>query len=388
MIVIVEIAFWISFLGILHTYFLYPAILIFIDKTFSRPKTKKDASFPRVSIVFAAFNEEKVIQEKIHSLFKSDYPKELFNVYVGSDASTDNTDGLLKELTNQYENLHFKRFEERTGKSGIINELVNWADGEIIIGTDANIIFLPSTIGEFVKAMTTEDTQMIAGNILYVEKSSEGIASQEETYLSIENGIKQAESNLWKKVMGVSGGLYAIKKEWFTPIPALTFMEDFFVSFSILDKGGNITFCGSAKGLEDTSVLQEEEFKRKTRISIGNFQNLQRFKHLLYKQPYPVGFAFLSHKILRWITPFLGITTLLTGYLLRDSSFYELALYVQLSVLLLTVLDWLLYKVNINSGPLRFLGHFTMMNIAFLWGFYKYFKGVRSNVWQPTKRHQ
>lgn len=388
MILGLKILFFLAALGIAHTYVFYPLSMILFTKIFHRQPLNRTKKELKVSIVFAAFNEEEVIREKIHSIFKSDYPKELIDVFIGSDASTDKTDEYISILQEEYPRVYFKRFNQRTGKSGIINEMVAWADGEIIIGTDANILFTPSTITEFVSAFYDDTIHMVAGNILYVEKTKEGIANQEETYLNVENSIKQAESVLWKKVMGVSGGLYAMRKGWFTPIPPLTFMEDFFISFSVLDKGGNVTFCKSAIGLEDTSILQEEEFKRKTRISIGNFQNLARFKHLLFNNPFPVGYAFLSHKILRWLTPFMGIVTLTTAFILRANYFFEIALYVQLSVLLLTVIDWFFYKAKFNTGPLRFLGHFIIMNIAFLWGFYKYFKGVRSNVWQPTKRHQ
>ncbi len=341
-----------------------------------------------ISVVFAAYNEESVIEEKIHSIFKSNYPSNKITVLIGSDASTDQTEIMVIHLQEKYPNLKLTRFETRTGKSGIINHLFKICKADLVIGTDANIIFNRETIPNFVRHFEDSSISLVGGNIKYFEKDHIGISKQENTYLSLENKLKQSESDLWAKVQGVEGGLYCIRKEDFTPIPPLTFMEDFFITYSIFQKNGKVLFDKNAEGFEDVSTLQDEEFKRKTRISIGNFQNLSRFYKLLFKHPYPLGFAFLSHKILRWFTPFLGIITVVCALLLHKQSFYLDYLYAVLSLILLTIIDGLLYQLKIKSGPLRYIGHFVMMNAALLNGVIKYIKGVRTNVWQPTKRNQ
>ena len=341
-----------------------------------------------MAVVFAAYNEESVIKEKVDSIYSGNYPKDKVFVYIGSDASTDATDVIVKELQEKYSTLHFTRFSNRTGKSGIINQLFEICNEEIVIGTDANIIFSEKTISNFVKHFNDNLISLVGGNIKYIQKNKLGISTQENTYLSFENKLKQAESDLWSKVQGVEGGLYCIRKNEFSPIPPLTFMEDFYITYSVLKNKGSVLFDQEALGFEDVSTLQEEEFKRKTRISIGNFQNLRRFKGLLIEQPFPLGFAFLSHKILRWFTPFLALISVLSALMLNEHILYLNYLYIVLYLLLLTLLDWLLYQLKINSGPLRYWGHFTMMNLALLNGFFKYIKGVRTNVWQPTKRNQ
>lgn len=390
MILVFQIIFWISVYAIFHTYLFYPIGVI----AFSKFLNKRNSAFdnqgfkPKVAIVFAAYNEESVIKEKIESIYDCDYPTPKISVYIGSDASTDATDTIVKELQEKYANLNFIRFDKRTGKSGIINHLFEICAEEIVLGTDANIIFNGKTISNFVRHFQDNSISLVGGNISYIQKNKLGISTQENTYLSFENKLKQAESNLWSKVQGVEGGLYCIRKKDFSPIPPLTFMEDFYITYSVFSKDGSVLFDKEALGFEDVSTLQEEEFKRKTRISIGNFQNLRRFKGLLLERPFPLGFAFLSHKILRWFTPFLAITTVLAAFILREYSTYINYLYMVLYLLLLTLVDWLLYQLKLNSGPLRYWGHFSMMNLALLNGFFKYIKGVRTNVWQPTKRNQ
>jgi cellulose synthase/poly-beta-1,6-N-acetylglucosamine synthase-like glycosyltransferase len=390
LILAIEIIFWVAVYAMFHTYILYPlGVIIFSKSSKKREPISFNSSFqPHVAVVFAAYNEESVIKEKIDSIYNSEYPATKISVYIGSDASTDTTDIIVKELQSKYSNLCFVRFNNRTGKSGIINQLFEICKEDIVIGTDANIIFNEKTISNFVRHFNDANTSLVGGNISYIQKNKLGISTQENTYLSFENKLKQAESDLWSKVQGVEGGLYCIRKKDFTPIPPLTFMEDFFITCSVLKNKGSVLFDKEALGYEDVSTMQEEEFKRKTRISIGNFQNLRRFKGLLIEQPFPLGFAFLSHKILRWFTPFLALITIISALLLQEHILYLNYLYIVIYLLLLTFLDWLLYQLKISSGPLRYWGHFTMMNLALLNGFFKYIKGVRTNVWQPTKRNQ
>lgn len=387
--ILLQIIFWIALISILQTYLFYPLLVISLARLNKRKDKLSSSHFtPEVTVLFAAYNEESVIEAKIKSIYNSNYPQEKINVLIGSDASTDATDEIVNRLSDKYENLELIPFTKRTGKSGIINKLYDLSSSDYVIATDANIIFNLDTIPNLIRHFKDESVSLVGGNLDYFNKVNSGISQQENTYLSLENNIKQAESDLWSIVQGVEGGLYAIRKEWFTPIPPLTFMEDFFITYKVLENSGKVLFDRDAKGYEDISVFQEEEFKRKTRISIGNFQNLKRFKGLIIKRPFPLGFAFLSHKVLRWLTPFMAALTVISAFLLKNQNFYSHYLEVLLYLLLLTILDSILYWLKLKSGPLRFLGHFVLMNMALLNGYIKYLKGVRTNVWQPTKRNQ
>lgn len=388
--VILEVIFWACTALILWTYIGYPLVLRFADSGESPDIDVPTEEMPHVDVIFAAYNEESVIREKIHSIFRSNYPGDRIHVYIGSDASTDQTDDIIRELQQEYPQLHLIRMPGRTGKSGIINHLVTETRSELILGTDANIFFTPEMIGEMVKHIKG-DVHLVGGNIIYRDARKEGIAPEEKLYLSFENKIKQRESNLWNAVMGVEGGCYLIRRDAFTVIPPLTFMEDFFLTLSVLRKGGKVRFESKAVCTEDISVDRLEEFKRKVRISLGNYQNLRRFKGMIMRPLYPVGFAFLSHKVLRWITPILLLVTLITSAVLANlhpMPLYFAAFAVQLALLMLFGIDLILPERNSRSSLIRFVGHFYLMNFALLKGLIIYLQGVETNVWQPTKRAQ
>ncbi len=385
---ILEYLFWIGILGVLHSYLFYPIILyIWPSKKRKLESYSSVDDLPNISVVFAAYNEEVVIEDKIESIYQSNYPPNKISVWVGSDCSTDNTDQIIKKLQEKYPSLHLFRTPSRMGKSGIINHLVSKIDTKIYIGTDANIIFSPDLIFQLIAPLKDSQVKLVGGNISYDKPSFHGIAKQEDQYLGYENFIKSNESRAFQQVMGVEGGCYAIKTKSFVPIPPLTFMEDFFITMKVIENKGIALFNQNAICFEDVSTDWKEEYKRKVRISIGNFQNLSRFKSLLFS--WPTGFLFFSHKLLRWISPLLLISLSISSALLAfKNPFYLFFTIFQIVVILSIIVDLQFLKRGKNVFGLRLFTHFTLMNTALLEGLLKYSKGISTNVWQPTKRNQ
>ncbi|WP_417589908.1 glycosyltransferase [Owenweeksia hongkongensis] len=385
----IEALFYISILGILHTYLIYPLSMLILGKMFyQKGSTPNEDYQPTVEIIFAAYNEEAVIREKIIHSFTTKYPNNQLSVRIGSDASSDQTDNIISELQKDYPNLHFKRFPGRTGKAGILNQLIKESKAELIVFTDANIIFNEDTIPNLVADMQDPKVGISGGRIVYSSFASTGISLQESTYLNLENKIKKAESDLFGKAMGVEGGCYIIRKELFTGIPPLFFMEDFYISMATMQKRYDVLFNSDATCHEDASVYSSEEYKRKVRISIGNFQNLNAFKKLIITRFFPLGYIFLSHKVLRWFTPFFLLILIPTSLWLSLSSTLYGAIAVFYGVFIVLGALGILFSQKKWMGVLKYPGHFIHMNVALLKGFYIYLKGVKSNAWEPTKRNQ
>jgi cellulose synthase/poly-beta-1,6-N-acetylglucosamine synthase-like glycosyltransferase len=340
---------------------------------------------PTVALLIAAYNEEKIIGEKLLSVFKTNYPLTKIKVYVGSDASSDRTDEIVDELYKQYPNLQLVKFGGRTGKANIINALSEQATEDIFILTDANVLFKEETIFNLVRHFKDQKFAQVCANIIKVSGSDIGIAKQEKSYIVLENKIKFAEYNRWNIVMGAEGGCYAIRKEFYSPVPKNFFMDDFYITMNVIEKGKNIVFDTEAICYEDVPTQADEEFKRKVRISIGNFQNLFRYKNLLFPILTGTAIAFWSHKVLRWLTPFFLMICLATSILLSFSSQFFLFLFVvQFLLMLFPIIDIVSpFKISV----LKYISHFYLMNLALLKGFLMFSKGVETSIWQPTKRN-
>ncbi|MFC2121735.1 glycosyltransferase [Bacteroidota bacterium] len=390
---IAVILFWLSIFAIFHSYVLYPALLIILAQ---KKKQKSDIfhhddSLPGVSILMSLFNEEEVIREKIESIFSNNYPEDKLEVIVGSDNSTDKTNEIMEKLSaGKYKDrLIFKNFTSRQGKGNIINQLYDIVKGDVLILSDANVIFDVNTIFELARYFKDKNCGLVDTNMINKGLKKEGISLQEKAYISREVLIKNREGLIWGAMMGPFGGCYAIRKELYCHVPPNYLVDDFYINMKILEKNYSCINNLKARVYEDVSNDPGIEFRRKIRIATGNFQNLETFKALLWPPYKGRAFAFLSHKVLRWFGPFFLLIILFTLTYLAFSNFlYLLLLVLYLASLLWPLFDIFLRKIHLHIIVLRFVSHFYSMNLALLIGFYKYLKGVKSNVWEPTKRNQ
>ena len=334
---------------------------------------------PSVSVVFAAYNESAIIEAKIRSIYRTNYPVDLLSVWIGSDLSNDGTDDIIRNLQSEFPQLNLHVNDNRSGKSATINLLVERTAAEVIIATDANILFKETTIEELVRPIALQKATAVAGTLAYEAGGvTNSTATNEKAYLSLENAIRRAESRKHGICFGMEGGLYSMRKSYWKPIPPNTFMEDFFQTVQLIARDQKVLFNEGAIGLEDVSTSLREEYKRKIRISIGNWQNLIRFYPLLFKHPYPFGILFLMHKVLRWLTPHLYLIALIAGL------FTSQWLISSIILIGLPVSQFILMSFGLATP----LAYFYAMNAALFIGFLRYLKGVKSSVWQPTKRNQ
>jgi len=390
MTLILEIIFWICLGLMLHSYVVFP-IVIQIAAGFKRKSDyPADGYTPMVSILIAAYNEEEVIEEKITGIFETGYPIDRLEILIGSDCSTDKTNILVDQLVKQHpQHLRFFPFSIRQGKPSVINHLVNHASGDILVLSDANVLFDHETLPNLLLPFASPKVGLVDTQMINKGARAAGISIQEKAYISREVAIKYHESVLWGTMMGPFGGCYALRRLLYEPVPSNYLVDDFFLNMSVLAKGYLAVNNPKARVYEDVSNDIRIEYKRKVRIATGNFQNLKHFRKLLWPIWTGLGFSFLSHKALRWIGPFIFLLAFLTliplGIL---SNFYLYILLAYLAVLFIPILDIILKKMSIHISLFRFITHFCAMNWALLVGCYKYGKGVKSGIWQPTKRNQ
>lgn len=386
-----SILFFISVFLLFHSYILYPILLwlFAFNKRLSFQHYSHEDELPSVSVVMAAYNEEAVIESKLMSVLATDYPLSRVEILVGSDCSTDSTDDILKKIAQEYPQVTFVGFAQRQGKIAIINHLLAKASGSIIISTDANVMFTPSTIFELVKYFKDERIGLVDSRMVNKGLSKTGISIQESTYITHEVMIKHREGLLWGTMIGPFGGCYAIRKELFCSPPANFLVDDFFINMKVIEQGKKCINNLRALATEDVSNVLQEEFRRKVRIGMGNFQNLGQFAGMLWPPTKPVAFCFLSHKVLRWLGPILLLLALVSTITLSfQRVFFHWVLIAFIVMLAIPLVDFIWKSIKIHISPLRFVTHFFSMNLALLVGLIKYFKGVKSNVWQPTQRNQ
>lgn len=389
--ILLQVAFWLCVSLVFYSYLIYPILIsiLTIGKRNNQIIFPDDVSeCPQVDILLSVNNEEKVISEKIETTFDTCYPLDKIYFHIGSDASNDKTESIIRQYTDRYPQLRFTSFSKK-GKLGTINTLSQQLSSPIIIFTDANVFFTQDTLYHLIKHFKNKTVGLVGGKIINQQNIPSGISLQESFYQEREFHIKYLEG-LWGGVMmGAFGGCYAVRRECFSQVPSNHLVDDFHITLGILCKGFKAIAEPEAIAVEDVSIKITEEFRRRVRISTGNFQNLKAFSSILLNPFSKLFFAFFSHKILRWFTPFLMISVLILNIaLFKLNKFYLSTLIVQAILLLLPLVDSLLKNIDINFTIFRFVTHFYAMNLALLVGFFRFLIGVKTNVWRPTERNQ
>jgi len=388
MILLAQILFWCSLFLILHSYVFFPFFLYLLAKNKKENNIKYtfDDDLPTISIIMAVHNEELIIEQKILSVFNTSYPVDKIEFLIGSDNSNDKTNLIITNLQNKYSNINFVDFKERSGKIKIINSLSQKARNKILIITDAKAIFEKETIFYLIEHFKNIEIDIVGASLINPNKVSYGISSQENLFMNREMKIKYRESLIWQKTIGVYGALYAIRKTDFIHVPENLLVDDFYETMKILENNGKVVFSLKARAVESLPVELSEEFRRKVRISAGNFQNLKIFNKILLKPFSSLGFAFISHKVIRWLTPFIFIFAIICAFLISELLIYKLFLYSVFAIFLIPVVDYILQKFNININFFRLISHFIAMNFAVVVGFIKAIVGIKKSYWKPSNR--
>ncbi len=383
-----------------HTYLIYPLLLRFWSKgqQLAAPVLPLNKSnWPRVSIIMAAYNEEKVIQEKLESLVQLNYPKDRLHFFLGSDASSDQTEELSSPFEKNNPWMEVFAFKQRRGKPGVINDLTKRAldsygasDQHILLYTDASVMLEKETLARLVRHFQRPGIGLVDAHLVHTGMQEAGISQAENQYITAEVLLKHREGQLWGCMMGPFGGCFALRSDFFEPIPGNFLVDDFFLALTTLKRGGKAISDLEARCREAIGQELKQEYRRKKRISSGNFQNMRHFNQLWWPPVFPLGWSFFSHKILRWLGPIWLIAMLAGagGLTLTGNLFFQLLfLLMTAGVALAFLADYLLRLAGLHFLPLRGLTYFFLMNLALIEGFVEFAKGIRTNVWEPTQRN-
>lgn len=385
---LVEVIFWFIIFLPIHSYVIYPLIMWFISKLISNTISHNQEFYPEVSIIVSAFNEEKVIAQRINNIANQDYDLDKIELIIGSDGSNDKTNQIVKELLTRYRWIKFYEFNTRRGKAAVINDLVENATGDVLIFTDANTEFESGSIRALVKGFNDQRVGGVSGKLKLVESADKPHSNTKEIkYWDFEVKIKEFEGKAGI-LIGANGAIFSIRKELFVSLPVdKPITDDLFLTLSVIDKGYKFLYEVKALAYEETASNLIIEFKRKVRFASTNFETIKQFKSLIFGKNIFVVFSLWSHKIFRWITPLLLILIFfLSAGLSAYNPTYKVFFYFQLFFYALAIVGYFLLIIKIKIPVVSMIFYFVYSNIAILWGLYKFLSGSHSGIWQPTER--
>ena len=376
--------FWVSLCSIVYTYLLYPLILkVFVSLRPRRRTCPEPEPMPDVALLIPAYNEEFVIREKIENSLSIDYEQSKLEIVVASDGSQDHTNRIVREFKNG--GVRLLAYPRREGKVNVINKSVPQISAEIIVLSDANTMYERPAIRELVRHFSSREVGCVCGELRLVNSCQDTDGNCERLYWDYERALKRMEGEIGT-VLGANGAIYAIRRDLFEPLPSDTIIDDFVLSMKIAAKGYRIVYEPKAVGVEHTQSLRDE-FRRRVRIGVGNFQSVRMLRSLLNPLKGLIAFSFWSHKLLRWMVPFCLVGAIVSNLFLLEGPFYRTALAGQTSFYIFALLGMLKTTKKLKLLLLDFAHYFVTLNVALFCGFLKFLVGWVSPVWTPTKRN-
>jgi len=384
------VTFWFGLAVIGYTYIGYPILIYCLAKTrnlFGRriPPTGDD-DLPPLTVIIAAYNEERFIEEKIKNTLVLDYPSEKKKIFIVTDGSDDGT----QEIAKRFPDVSVFHQEERRGKIHAVNRVIPLVVTPITVFSDANTLLNTAALKKLARHYRDKSVGGVAGEKRIASKKSDNSAgSGEGFYWRYESFIKKNDSDYYS-IVGAAGELFSIRTELFEPPSSDIIIEDFYVSMQVAAKGYRFVYEPEAYAVEGASATTLDEWKRKVRISAGGLQAVLKLPALI--NPFRFGaltFQYISHRVLRWtLAPFSLLTIFLTGFWLASQGiyFYRVLFGLQILFYAAALLGYIQRERKISIKVFFVPFYFAMMNLAVYAGAFRFLRGKQSAVWEKTNR--
>ncbi|MCY7376318.1 MAG: glycosyltransferase family 2 protein [Pyrinomonadaceae bacterium] len=377
-----QIIFLVGTAALCYVYVGYPLLVYFVSRV--RPREVKKSFFePTVTVLIAAYNEEKDISGKLENTLQIDYPKEKLEILVVSDCSSDRTDEIVKSFAEKGVKLY--RQPERRGKTMAQNAAVERSNGEIILFSDATTMYQPDVLAQMLPSFADETVGCVAGRLIYVDDSSSNVGKGAKSYWSYETFLKKTESRACS-LIGASGCLYAVRRAIYRPMYAEA-CSDFLIAMNIYERGWRTIYEPNAVCTEETNRRADNEMRMRVRVISQTFTDLWRNRRMM--NPFRSGFfavELVSHKLLRYAVPIFLLLIFISSFALTFfSEIFEVVFALQIAFYAIALVGWILERNGRKLGILAIPFYFVLANLASLIGFYKFLRGERYARWEPIR---
>jgi cellulose synthase/poly-beta-1,6-N-acetylglucosamine synthase-like glycosyltransferase len=377
-----EVLFWTCLAVGLYPYAGYPICIGLLKLIRPRPPRTGPIT-PTVTVVISAYNEASHIAATVRNKLAQDYPPDLLDVMVVSDASTDGTDEVLRQLASQQPRVTFFRQEPRSGKTAALNGLLERARGEIVVFSDANSMYRGDTVRRLVGAFADPRVGYASGRMLYVDPHGSLVGDGCTAYMRYENALRRYESAVGS-VVGADGGVDAVRRSLYRPMRDDQ-LPDFVLPLDVVEQGYRAVYVPQAVLEEETLNTETAEYRMRVRVALRAFWALWDKRALLNPVRFPFfSWQLASHKLMRYLSfaP-LAVATACNGLLVYSGWEYAALAAGQCAVALLALAaaygPWPLR----SFAPARYCYYFLLLNCASAIAFFRFVRGEKQVLWQP-----
>ncbi|MBV8429969.1 MAG: glycosyltransferase [Solirubrobacterales bacterium] len=366
--------FWICVGLLLYAHVGYAALLALLARVLGGRGAPADPAGPppSVSVIVPAYAEEQVIKGRIANLRGLDYPPEQLELIVACDGSPDRTPELAREA-----GADLVLELPRGGKIRAQDAGVQRARGDIVAFSDANVTWEPDALARLMAPFADPRVGYVCGQVRLVSQAG---TNQEGLYWRYEMLLRGLESRV-RSITGGNGAIYATRREDYLIVDPIM-GHDLSFPFQIVKRGKRAVYAPDARASEPMVPSLEGEFARKRRM-MGHTWPIVVRGGMLAPRGYDPLYALMifSHRILRYLSPFLHLLVLATNIaLLGQGVVYTVTLGVQVAVLAAALL-----APVIPAKPLLLARYYVLTTASLAAGLWDWLTRGTPAGWEPAE---
>ena len=379
--------------GLAYIYLGYPLIIWMLAKLFPQP-IRKDALSQglQCSVVISAYHEGAALLRKVESILESSALKSIREIVIGMDGPPGVDDLTPGQLTALQDSRHghgpdvrVHIFPERRGKAAVLNDLVPLTCGDILIMMDARQLVHPAAINELLANFSDETVGVVSGELVFRNGTAlnETGAAQQGVgfYWQYEKFIRRFEAR-FRSVPGATGALYAIRRQLFKPIPDGTLLDDVAIPMQAVAQRARCVFEPAAVVYDVASITAAQESRRKRRTIAGVAQLIRFYPRWLLPWCNPIWFEYVSHKLLRLISPVLLVVMFVANLALLSQPLFRLLFALQVLFYLAALAGLMVQRKGRGAGCLGIPMMFVALNITTALALWDAWRGRYNAAWK------
>jgi cellulose synthase/poly-beta-1,6-N-acetylglucosamine synthase-like glycosyltransferase len=336
----------------------------------------------KVSVVIACHDEAVRIKNKLLELLSSPQACFIDEILIGSDGSNDDIAASIAALNDP--RIRLVEFSNRRGKPAVLNDLVPQCRNEILVLCDARQILSDNAIPELLANFADPKVGVVSGELMFRQSSNDSTAGHGiGAYWRYEKMIRRAEAQ-FRSVPGATGAVYAIRREAFQKIPDSTLLDDVVIPMVAVTQGWRCVFERNAIAWDVPSDSLGREAVRKRRTIAGAAQLIVHHPSWLLPWKNPIWLEFVSHKILRLVSPALLLIVAVTNILLVSQLPYSLLLLGQISFYYSAFAGWLCQRLGRPSSIFGVQALFLMLNVTTVAALFDAIRGRFRVTWERS----
>ncbi|MFL5637763.1 MAG: glycosyltransferase [Gemmatimonadaceae bacterium] len=369
----------------LYAYVGYPLLLLVA--AFLRPRrssARKNAVWPSVTITVPVYNARSSIETTLEYLVRLDYPRELLQILVISDASEDGTDEIVRGFANR--GVELLRLHQRRGKTVAENAAVAASRGEILVNVDSAILVPPDSLRKLVRVFDDPTIGVASGRDVSVGSAGHKGSAGESRYVGYEMWVRDLETRVGS-IVGASGCFYGSRRSIHgRPLPP-GLSWDFAAALVARKQGYRSVSVRDAVCIVPRAAQIRIELKRKARTMARGLSTLFYHRSLMNPRRYGAfAVMLISHKLLRWLPYFLMPVAALALALLAVNSVAARACLALVMTVTVAGVVGIGQRRSAQSAPISLA---AFMVAVFSAGFLAWCQALRHTelaTWEPTAR--